>query len=172
VIWPQTLARGAVLIVGALLVVTLSARGFHPVPDLVAIPVAAVALRGGPRAGLAAGLVGGWALDLLPPGSALLGLSAMAYAVAGVVVGRSARRGWVPWLVVALQVLLATVIVDAVSIVVALLRDGQVDLVGLGWRWLVTLTVGLVLGPVLMRADARLTGQSARARVSHLGVGR
>lgn len=156
--------RGAVLVLAAVLVVTLAARGLAPVPDFVAIAVAAFAVRGGPRVGLAVGLLGGWCLDLLPPGAFILGLSALAYAVAGVVVGRFRRFGPIPWVVVAGQVLLVTVLVDAVSIGSSLLRGGAVEVSGLVLRWLATATLGLLLGPALVRLDAWADVHAPRAR--------
>lgn len=94
--------RAVLLLVGAVLAVTLAARHLAPLPDLVLVVVASAALRSRPRVGLAAGLAGGWLLDLLPPGSAVLGTQALLYAVCGLLVGLARRPGQVSlvWIVV------------------------------------------------------------------------
>lgn len=60
-------------------------------PDLVLIVVAATALMRGPWAGAAMGLGGGWLIDLIPPGSPLLGATAMAYLGVGALLGLARR---------------------------------------------------------------------------------
>jgi rod shape-determining protein MreD len=151
----QALWRGAALVVGAVLVVTLAARGLDSVPDLLSVVVAVIALREGVWGGALAGLTAGWVLDLLPPGAPVLGLSALAYAVAGAVVGRFARIGPVSPLVVSAQALLACLVVDACTLVATLARGGALAPAGLAGRWLVTATVALLLGPALVRLDTR-----------------
>ncbi|QIM21254.1 hypothetical protein G7075_09105 [Phycicoccus sp. HDW14] len=87
------LVRGAALVVAGVVAVTLGARHVAPVPDLVLVLVVAWALWRGPVAGAVAGLVGGWVLDLVPPGAEVLGLHALAYAAAGLLVGRTRVPG-------------------------------------------------------------------------------
>ncbi len=151
----QSLWRGAAIVVGAVLVVTLAARQVGLVPDLLAVVVAVIALREGVWGGAVAGMAAGWVLDLLPPGATLLGLSALSYAVAGAVVGRFARIGPVSRLVLSAQAVLACIVVDAVTVVVALARGGALDTGALAGRWLMTATVALLLGPAMVRLDSR-----------------
>lgn len=144
------------LLVSAVVVVTLAARGLSPIPDLVAVVVAAVGLRHGWRAGAATGLVGGWVLDLLPPGASVVGLTALVYAVGGAAAGRLHRPGPVPFLLVAVATGVTTLVVDLLGIAVALVRQGALDGPALLVRLVATMTVGLVLGPLLLRLDGRL----------------
>lgn len=153
----SVVVHGLLLLAAAVVVVPLAARGLAPVPDLVVVLVSAIALRRGWRAGVVAGLAGGWILDLLPPGASVVGLSALVYAVAGAAAGRLHRPGPVPFVLVALATGLATIVVDGLGLVVALVQQGTIDGVALLFRLLATMTVGLVLGPGLVRLDGALT---------------
>ena len=70
----RTLLALALPLVAAVLVVTLRARGWPVVPDLVLLPVVALALSRGWLAGALLGLAAGWVVDLVPPGGDPLGL--------------------------------------------------------------------------------------------------
>ena len=58
----RLVVRAALLLLAALLLVAMGARHLRPTPDLVAVIVGVLALRGGWRSGLGAGLAGGWLL--------------------------------------------------------------------------------------------------------------
>ena len=63
---------------------------------LVLPVVVAGALLSGPSSGALLGLAAGWVVDLMPPGSQVLGSSALLYAAAGLVTTRRAFPfGWV-----------------------------------------------------------------------------
>ena len=77
-------------------------------PDLVLVLVVTLALASGPAEGMLAGFGAGLALDLAPPASNLLGLSALVFCVIGYGCGRLRgpleRSAWLPLAVVALGV--------------------------------------------------------------------
>lgn len=147
--------RGALLLVGAVLAVTLGARHLAPLPDLVLVVVASAALRSGPRVGLAAGLVGGWLLDLLPPGSPVLGTQALLYAVCGLVLGLARRPGHVPMVWVVAVVAAAGCGLEAVRALLALAEGVPVDAASSLGRVLVTATVALVVVPFITAVERR-----------------
>lgn len=152
----SVVVHGLLLLLAAVAVVTLAARGLTPVPDLVLVLVAAIGLRRGWRGGVVAGLAGGWILDLLPPGASVVGWSALVYAAAGAAAGWLHRPGPVPFALVALATGMAAVVVDASGVVVALLRQGTIDVATLVRHLLATMTVGLLLGPLVLRLDGLL----------------
>jgi len=141
--------RAVLLLVGAVLAVTLSARHLAPLPDLVLVVVASAALRSGSRVGLAAGLAGGWLVDLLPPGSAVLGTQALLYAVCGLLVGLSRRPGQVSLAWVVLVVAGAGLGVELTRALLALADGVPVDVVSSLGRVLATATVSLLLVPLV-----------------------
>ncbi|MFC7489235.1 MULTISPECIES: rod shape-determining protein MreD [unclassified Knoellia] len=145
---PGAVLRGALLLVGAVLVVTLGARHLAPLPDLVLVVVASAALRAGPRAGLLTGLAGGWLLDLLPPGSAVLGTQALLYAVCGFAVGLARRPGRVSLVWVVAVIAVAGCGLEAVRALLALAQGVPVDVGSSLGRVLATATVGLLLVPL------------------------
>jgi rod shape-determining protein MreD len=77
-------------------------------PDLVLVLVVTLALASGPMEGILAGFAAGLALDMAPPASNLLGLSALVFCLVGYGCGRLRgpleRSGWLPLAVVALGV--------------------------------------------------------------------
>lgn len=149
------LVRAALLLLGAVLGVTLAARHLAPLPDLVLVVVTSAALRAGPRAGLVTGLAGGWLLDLLPPGSAVLGTQALLYAGCGLVVGLARRPGPVPmgWVVVVLAGACGGL--ELVRGLLALAQGVPVDVVASGLRVVATATVGLVVVPLVGTVETR-----------------
>jgi len=149
------LVRAALLLLGAVLGVTLAARHLSPLPDLVLVVVASAALRAGPRTGLLTGLVGGWLLDLLPPGSAVLGTQALLYAVCGLVVGALRRPGPVPVLWVALVIAGAAGALEVVRGALALAQGVPVDVASSALRIVATATVGLVVVPAVSAVERR-----------------
>jgi rod shape-determining protein MreD len=77
-------------------------------PNLVLVLVVTLALASGPAEGMLAGFGAGLALDIAPPASNLLGLSALVFCVIGYGCGRLRgpleRSAWLPLAVVALGV--------------------------------------------------------------------
>ncbi|QKE85316.1 hypothetical protein [Arthrobacter sp. NEB 688] len=145
--------RGVVLVVAAVLLAALAARHVRPVPDLVAVLVVAWALWRGPVAGAVAGLAGGWALDLVPPGSGLLGMHALAYAGAGLLVGMLRVEGPVGAPRVAGAALVVSGVVEGVDVVRALSVQAPVDLAEVALRVLLTATAAALLVPLVVRAE-------------------
>lgn len=147
------LVRAALLLVGAVLGVTLAARHLAPLPDLVLVVVASAALRSGPRAGLVTGLVGGWLLDLLPPGSAVLGTQALLYAVCGLLLGLARRPGPVALVWVVAVIAAAGVGLELVRSLLALAQGVPVGVGSSLGRVVATATVGLVVVPLVGRLE-------------------
>ena len=56
-------------------------------PDLVLLVVAALALAGGPMAGVLTGFLAGLALDVAPPGSHFIGQNALVFCLVGYACG-------------------------------------------------------------------------------------
>lgn len=154
----QVLLRGLLAAAAALGTVVLGARQVEPRPDLLAVVVGAVALRGGWRTGLGIGLAAGWCADLLPPGAALLGTSALTYAAAGALAGRLQRPGPVSWLLLAWAALAVAGVARAVEVLLALAGAAPVDGRALATGLVVTATFGLLLGPLVVRLDRRAGG--------------
>lgn len=61
-------------------------------PDLLLVTVAALGLAGGPVKGALGGFVAGLALDLVPPSTGILGLSAVVLTVVGYLAGELGQR--------------------------------------------------------------------------------
>lgn len=125
-------------------------------PDLVLLVVAAVALLHRPSTGLLAGLLGGWLLDLVPPGAEPLGASALTYALVGLLLGlgrgltiASPLLPWAATGLAAAAVLAVRQVASAAGFGVALPRE-------LLWSWLMTMLVALVVLPLLMGLERRL----------------
>ena len=136
--------RGALLLVGAVLTVTLGARHLAPLPDLVLVVIASAALRSGPRVGLVTGLVGGWLLDLLPPGSPVLGTQALLYAVCGLLLGLARRPGRLSLVWVVLVIAAAGFGLEVVRALLALAQGVPVAAPSSAGRVLATVAVPLV----------------------------
>ncbi len=154
----RTVVRVAVLLAAALLGVVLRAHHLTTVPDLVVVAVTAFGLVDGPRGGALWGLVGGWLVDLAPPGAAVLGLGALLTGVGGAVAGRGHRvdRLALGWVVLSAAAAAGTI--AALRVLLALAGGTPVDwsATGLGIA-LTALTAGLLV-PLLIRVDDRLTG--------------
>lgn len=149
------LVRATLLLLGAVLGVTLAARHLAPLPDLVLVVVASAALRAGPRTGLLTGLAGGWLLDLLPPGSAVLGTQALMYAVCGLALGALRRPGPVSLAWVVLVIAAAACGLEVVRGALALAQGVPVDIVSSALRVVATGTVGLVVVPLVSTVERR-----------------
>lgn len=147
------LSRALALVAAVVIAVTLAARGLAPVPDLVVVLVVAWALWRGPVAGALAGLVGGWVLGLVPPGAEVLGVHALVYAAAGMLVGRFRVHGPVAAPRVAAVALAAATLVEGVGVLRALAVQAPVDLLEVMVRCLLTATVAAVVVPLVVRAE-------------------
>ncbi len=149
-------ARALLLLVAAVASVTLAARSQVALPDLVLPVVVAGALRTGASRGAVLGLAGGWLVDLMPPGSSVLGTAALLYAAAGLLAGAGRREGETPFGWVAVVGASSAVVVTTGRLVVAALAGAAVDwpVIGMG----LALTTGLcaVLVPALVGLEHRL----------------
>ena len=149
-------ARVLALLAAVLLVVALASRRISPVPDLVLVLVVAWGLLRGPVAGAAAGLAGGWLLDLAPPGAGTLGVTALAYAAAGALAGRARTEGPVAAPRFALVALAAGALVEGVAALQAVAANTPVDLVDAGLCVLLSATVAGVVVPVIAGVERGL----------------
>ncbi len=151
-----SLLRGLAVLGAVLLVVTLGVRHVPVVPDLVLVLVVAWALLRGPVVGAGVGLAAGWLLDLVPPGSAHLGVQALTYAVAGAFAGRLRVEGPVAAPRVALVALGASAVVEGVGVLSALAVGAPVDLGGVAVQCVLTATVAALVVPLVVAAERGL----------------
>lgn len=130
-------------------------------PDLVALVVVAAGLTGGGVQGALVGLSAGLLADLTPPGAGLLGVSALAYGVAGAVAGRwyrpggrAADRPLLLWLVAAG---VAAAAMTAVRLLFALGgRDAQQLALLVAAAVATTVVLGAVVLPAIGALDRRV----------------
>lgn len=151
---PALLLR-ALLLLGAVLLPSAWPGGL-PRPDLVILVVAAVSLLHRPSTGLVVGLLGGWLLDLVPPGAEPLGATALTYGLVGLLLGLGRRvtaaSPLLPWVVTGLAaaaVLVVRWVAAAAGLGVALPSE-------LVWSWLMTMLVAVPVLPLLMGLERRL----------------
>jgi rod shape-determining protein MreD len=156
---PLGLLRALAVLAAALATVTLGAQGLHPLPDLVLPVVVAGALLGGPSRGALLGLGAGWVVDLMPPGSPVLGSAALLYAVGGLVAGAGRREGETSMAWVAAVVLGAAAAVALGRAVLAVLSSAPVSLAEVALRLSLTVAVALVAVPALVRAERALVAR-------------
>ena len=152
--------RGLLLLVAAVASVTLAARSQLVLPDLVLPVVVAGALRTGASRGGLLGLAAGWLVDLMPPGSSVLGTAALVYAAAGLLAGAGRREGETPFGWVALVGLGSAATVAGGRLVVAGLSGAAVDWTVTGLRLVLSALLCALLVPLLVSIEQRL----ARAR--------
>jgi rod shape-determining protein MreD len=96
-------------------------------PDLLLVTVAALGLAAGPGRGAVAGFCGGLLLDLAPPATGLLGLSALVLTVVGYVAGVLGERRDRSAVVTTVQVaLLAGAAVVGYAIVGGVVADPRI----------------------------------------------
>jgi rod shape-determining protein MreD len=150
------LFRVLALVLAALVMVILGARGVTTAPDLVLPVVVAGALLAGPSRGALLGLGAGWVVDLVPPGSPVLGSAALLYAVGGLVAGAGRREGETPMAWVAAVVLGAAAAVALGRVALALLAAAPVGWGDVAVRWGLTTTCAVVAVPLLVRAERAL----------------
>jgi rod shape-determining protein MreD len=144
--------RGVLLLLAAVGSVILAVRAQLTLPDLVLPVVVAGALRTGPARGALLGLAGGWLVDLMPPGAAVLGTAALLYAAAGLLAGAGRREGRTPFGWIAT----AAVVVTGGRLAVAALTGAPVQWPVVGAELLLTAVLCAVLVPVLVRCEQRL----------------
>lgn len=154
--------RGVLLLLAAVASVVLAARTQLAVPDLVLPVVVGGALWLGPSRGAVLGLAGGWLVDLMPPGSAVLGTAALLYAAAGLVAGAGRREGETPFGWVATVGAACAAVVTTGRLVVAGLTGAPVDWPVVGAQIAMTAVLSAVLVPVLVRCERRLAGGRRR----------
>jgi rod shape-determining protein MreD len=150
------LVRACAVVLAALLMVSLMARGIAPLPDLVLPLVVAGALLSGRSRGALLGLGAGWVVDLMPPGSPVLGSAALLYAAAGLLAGAGRREGETPMAWLALVVLAASAVVALGRVALAVLAAAPVGLGDVAVGWGLTATCAVVAVPLLVRAEHAL----------------
>ena len=152
---PGVLLR-ALLLLAAVLLPSAWPTGLAR-PDLVLLVVAAAALLHRPSTGLLVGLAGGWLLDLVPTGAEPLGAGALTYAAVGLGLGLARRLAAVspllPWLVTGV----AAAAVLGVRWVTATAGVGRALVPDLAWSWAMTMLVAVLILPLLMGLERRLT---------------
>ena len=153
---PLRLLRALTVVAAALVTVVLGARVSGPLPDLVLPVVVAGALLSGPSRGALLGLGAGWAVDLMPPGSPVLGSAALLYAAAGLVAGAGRREGEVRLSWLALVVLAAAAVPALGRVLLALVGSTPVDLSAVGVQCCLSVGLSLVAVPLLIRAEHAL----------------
>lgn len=125
-------------------------------PDLVILVVAAAALLHRPSTGMLVGLLGGWLLDLVPPGAEPLGAGALTYALVGLLLGLgrglTVASPLLPWVATGL----AAAAVLAVRYVASAAGFGVALPLELVWSWLMTMLVAVLVLPLLMGLERRL----------------
>jgi len=126
------------------------------VPDLVVILVASGAVLRGRVPGAVLGLAAGWVVDLVPPSGSPLGVTALLYAASGAVAGSFRRDGGRTALVPAAALLSAAASVQVGRVALTVLADGVTDLAAAASRVAVTLLVGALALPLLIRLDQAL----------------
>ncbi len=156
---PDIAVRAFLLLVAAMAMPLLPAL-LPSSPDLVLIVVAATALMRGPWAGAAMGLGGGWLIDLIPPGSTLLGATAVAYLGVGASLGLARRY------VVTSPTTLPVLPLAAVALASVLLLAGRGTIAAAGfgyfavpqalWTWALTMVAAVVLIGPLVALDRAL----------------
>lgn len=158
----RLVARSVLVVLAALAGVSLAARHLTPAPELALVVVAALAVVGGPVVGATWGLVAGWVVDLVPPGGAVLGLTALLYAAAGALAGRGRRDAGMSGLWVAVVAAAATAVVEGGRVLLALATAGAVDWGAVGLRVTLTTTAAVLAGPPLVRLERRLAPRDGR----------
>jgi rod shape-determining protein MreD len=132
-------------------------------PDMVLPVVVAAALLGGPVHGALVGLGAGWVVDLCPPGTPVLGTTALLYAAAGAAAGLLRRQGSAAALLPGAATAAAAATVAAARLAAEAMTTGAVA--GLGQpllRVLLTAALGAVLAPPIMRAERELVRRRFR----------
>jgi rod shape-determining protein MreD len=155
--------RSVLLLVVTLLMVTVGARTpAAALPDLVLPVVVAGALLSGPSRGALLGLGAGWLIDVIPPGSSVLGTNALLYAAAGLLAGAGRREGEAPWGWVALVGTGTTGLVVAGRVLIAAFAGTPLQWAATGVGLLLTATVCALAVPLLVTLEQSLLRRSTR----------
>ena len=139
-------------------------------PDLVLVLVVTLALASGPMEGMLVGFAAGLALDVAPPASNLLGLSALVFCLVGYGCGRLRgpleRSGWLPLAVVALGVTAGEVLYALVA-----MMFGDPDITWPSVRLVLPVSVAydLLLCPFVVYVVVRLGGYGGWAAAGGRG---
>jgi rod shape-determining protein MreD len=146
-------------------------------PDLVLVLVVTLALASGPMEGMAVGFGAGLALDVAPPASNLLGLSALVFCLVGYGCGRLRgpleRSAWLPLAAVALGVAAGEALYALVGMIF-----GDPDITWQSVKLVLPVSVAydLLLCPFVVYAVVRFGGYggwaTAGARPADLTAGR
>ncbi|NHN55905.1 rod shape-determining protein MreD [Calidifontibacter sp. DB0510] len=150
-----TVVRAVLLVLGVLLTVSVLPR-WAPPPDLPLVLVVAVGLRAGSASGALMGCAAGWLLDLVPPGGAPLGLTALMYAGLGACAGLVQRSVRASVLLPAGCVLVSSVAAQAIRALAAVLGDTAYDLGAAAITVALTTALGAVLIPPILRIERSL----------------
>jgi rod shape-determining protein MreD len=128
-------------------------------PDLVLVAVVAMALAGGPRDGAVIGFAAGLALDIAPPASGLLGLSALVFCLVGYGCGRLRapleRSAWLPLAGVALGAAAGEVLYALFGLIFG---DPEVSWLAVRQVLPAAVTYDLLVSPFVLYAVAWLGG--------------
>ena len=125
-------------------------------PDLMLLVVVALAVSEGAVTGAAVGLLAGLIADLTPPGTGLLGISALAYGLAGAVAGRWQRRARYSRLAPAVAAAVAALVVVGVRVLDAAVRNGDTSVQGLVVSIPTAAVLALLVVPAVLAVDRRV----------------
>src|SRR5262245_45046280 len=141
-----------------------------PAPNLVLVLVVTLALASGPTEGMLIGFGAGLALDIAPPSSNLLGLSALVFCVIGYGCGRLRgpleRSAWLPLAVVALGVAAGETLYALAG-----MTFGDPDITWQSVRLVLPVSVAydILLCPFVLYAVVRFGGYSGWASAGRRG---
>lgn len=153
---PTGLLRALLVLVAALGLAVAGSRTAVLLPDLVLPVVVAGALLSGTSGGLLLGLAAGWVVDLVPPGAAVLGTGALAYAACGLLAGTGRREGVVPWGWVAAVGAAASAVLATCRVAVAVATGAPASVAAVAGSFLLTAALCAVVVPLLVGAERRL----------------
>jgi rod shape-determining protein MreD len=132
-------------------------------PDLVLLAVVALALTGGPLAGLLTGFLAGLALDVAPPASHTIGQYALVFCVVGYACGRLAALGEAsPALYVGISAAAAAVGAALHAALGVMLSDPEVTWAAVRHVLPPSLIYDVILSPFVLYAVVRLNGWARR----------
>jgi hypothetical protein len=154
--------RGSLLLGAVLAMATVGSRTGVPIPDLVLPVVVAAGLLSGPAGGATLGLAAGWMLDLMPPGGAVLGASALVYAAVGLFAGTARREGLASWGWVTAAGLVAALALQGGRTILALGVGLPISWSALGLQVLLGAALASVAVPALVWVEQRLAHVAVR----------
>ncbi len=132
-------------------------------PDLVLLAVIALALTGGPTAGMLTGFAAGLALDVAPPASHTIGQYALVFCLVGYGYGRLAGLGEAsPVRYVGISAAAAAVGAALHAVLGVMLSDPEVTWAAVRHVLPPSLIYDVILSPFVLYAVVRLDGWAAR----------